>query len=371
MLNLKNVVVHYGGVQALKGISLEVMEGAITCLIGANGAGKSTTLRAISGMVRLTAGEIWFQGRRIDGMDPEEIVEMRIGHVPEGKKLFLDMNIRDNLLTGAYLRRDKELIEQDLQRVYGYFPVLAASATKPASKMSGGEQQMIAIGRGLMSAPKLLLLDEPSLGLSPILTREVGSIIKKIADEGVSILLIEQNANLAFQLARKCYVLETGRIALEGSSKELQNNQHVKAAYLGVSCTLAAQIPSMSNGPEKNKELPAGKPDEITVDRRQTVKEAVPESESRPPASHTKDQWASGFAKRETGRLDKLRTDPRPPEVPADRGSGYGMNLTDGSPRDGSKPSPTKTDASTRLNRDKVQDRLTKVVKKVFAPGKG
>jgi branched-chain amino acid transport system ATP-binding protein len=370
MLNLKNVVVHYGGVQALKGISLEVEEGAITCLIGANGAGKSTTLRAISGMVRLTAGEIWFQGRRIDGMDPEEIVEMRIGHVPEGKKLFLEMNVRDNLLTGAYLRSDKELIEQDLQRVYSYFPVLAASATKPASKMSGGEQQMIAIGRGLMCAPKLLLLDEPSLGLSPILTREVGSIIKKIADEGVSILLIEQNANLAFQLARKCYVLETGRIALEGSSKELQNDQHVKAAYLGISCTLAAPIPSISNGLEKNKELPAGQPDQINVDRRRAVKEAVPEPESRPPASHTMDQRASGLAKRETGRLDKLRSAPRPPEVPADHGSGYGKNLTGPSPRDGGGPSPTKTDAFTRLTRNNGQDRLTKIVKKVFAPGK-
>jgi len=370
MLNLKNVVVHYGGVQALKGISLEVEEGAITCLIGANGAGKSTTLRAISGMVRLTAGEIWYQGRRIDGMDPEEIVELRIGHVPEGKRLFLDMNIRDNLLTGAYLRRDKELIEQDLQRVYGYFPVLAASATKPASKMSGGEQQMIAIGRGLMCAPKLLLLDEPSLGLSPILTREVGSIIKKIADEGVSILLIEQNANLAFQLAKKCYVLETGKIALEGSSKELQNNQHVKAAYLGITCTLPAPSSSISNSLEKNKELPAGQPDEITVDRPQTVKEAVPAPESRPPASDAMDQRAAGPAKRETERLDILRTVPRPPEAPAQNGSDYAMNLTAGPARNGGGPSAAKTDAFTRLSRDKGPERLSKVVKKVFTPGK-
>jgi branched-chain amino acid transport system ATP-binding protein len=370
MLNLKNVVVHYGGVQALKGISLEVEEGAITCLIGANGAGKSTTLRAISGIVPLTAGEIWFQGSRIDGMDPEEIVEMRIGHVPEGKKLFLEMNIRDNLLTGAYLRRDKEFVEQDLQRVYSYFPVLAASATKPASKMSGGEQQMIAIGRGLMCAPKLLLLDEPSLGLSPILTREVGSIIKKIADEGVSILLIEQNANLAFQLAKKCYVLETGRIALEGSSKELQNDQHVKAAYLGISCTLAAPIPSKSTSLEKSKELPAAKPDEISVDLPQAVKETVLQAESRPSASHTMDPHASLPARRRTGRLDKLRTDPRPPEVPAKRGSNYGINLTAGSPRNGGGPSPTKTDAFTRLPRDKGPERLSKVVKKVFTPGK-
>ena len=181
MLNLKNVAVHYGGLQALKGISLAVEEGAITCLIGANGAGKSTTLRAISGMVPLTEGEIRFQGRRIDGMDPEEIVEMGIGHVPEGKKLFLEMNIRDNLLTGAYLRREKELIERDLQQVYSYFPVLAEAATKPASKMSGGEQQMVAIGRGLMSRPHVLMLDEPSLGLMP---KFVAALFETILDKG-------------------------------------------------------------------------------------------------------------------------------------------------------------------------------------------
>ncbi len=368
MLNLKNIIVHYGGVQALKGISLEVAEGAITCLIGANGAGKSTTLRAISGMVALTEGEIRFQGRRIDGMDPEEIVEMGIGHVPEGKKLFLEMNIRDNLLTGAYLRRDKELIEQDLQRVYKYFPVLAAAAAKPASKMSGGEQQMIAIGRGLMCAPKLLLLDEPSLGLSPILTREVGSIIKKIADQGVSILLIEQNANLALQLAKKCYVLETGRIALEGSSRELQNNEHVKAAYLGISCTLAAPGPPMSNGLKKGKELPGQKPDGMTVDQRQDIKEAVLEPEIRLPGSQSEDNQASDVPARETGRLDKVRSDFRLPEMPALRDSGYGKNTTAGLLHGGGVPSPIKKDTVTRLQRDKGRNQLTRIVKKVFAP---
>jgi branched-chain amino acid transport system ATP-binding protein len=368
MLNLKNVIVHYGGVQALKGISLEVAEGAITCLIGANGAGKSTTLRAISGMVPLTEGEIRFQGRRIDGMDPEEIVEMGIGHVPEGKKLFLEMNIRDNLLTGAYLRREKELIEQDLQRVYKYFPLLAAAAAKPASKMSGGEQQMIAIGRGLMCAPKLLLLDEPSLGLSPILTRDVGSIIKKIADQGVSILLIEQNANLALQLAKKCYVLETGRIALEGPSKELQNNEHVKAAYLGISCTLAAPIPPISNSLKKNKEQQGQKPDGIEADRRQDIKEPVLEPEIRRPENHSLENHTSDLTARETERSDKFRSDLRLSKIRAPRGSGYGMNTTAGSPHDGDGPSLIKKEPFTRLNRDKGRERLSRVVKKVFAP---
>ncbi len=235
MLSLKNIVVHYGGVQALKGVSIAAEEGTITCLIGANGAGKSTTLRAISGMVPLTSGEIWFQGRRIDGLEPEEIVELGIAHVPEGKKLFLEMTVRDNLMTGAYLRRDKRRLEQDLKHVCNYFPVLGTAINRPASDMSGGEQQMLAIGRGLMCAPKFLLLDEPSLGLSPIMTKEVGRIIGRIAEEGVTILLIEQNANLALQLAKKCYVLETGSVVLEGDSAELQNNEHVRAAYLGIS----------------------------------------------------------------------------------------------------------------------------------------
>ena len=237
MLTLKDIVVHYGGVQALKGISIDVKEGAVTSLIGANGAGKSTTLKAISGLVPLTSGEIRFQGKRIDGLEPEEIVELGIGHIPEGKRLFLEMSVLDNLLAGAYLRRDKDRLPHDLERIYGYFPILRSACYRPASTLSGGEQQMLAIGRGLMSKPKLLLLDEPSLGLSPILTREVGSIIKRISDEGVSILLIEQNASLALQLAEKNYVMETGIISLEGDSKELQNNPHVKEAYLGISPT--------------------------------------------------------------------------------------------------------------------------------------
>ena len=234
MLKLKNIVVHYGGVTALSDISLQAEAGSITTLIGANGAGKSTCLRAISGLVRLTSGEIWFEDKRIDGMGPEKIVELGIGHVPEGKRLFLEMSVGDNLLTGAYLRKDRDGIQKDLELVYGYFPNLRRARNRLASSLSGGEQQMLAIGRGLMTSPKLLLLDEPSLGLSPILTQEVASIIKRIADQGLSILLIEQNASLALKLANKGYVLETGRIALEGNAKQLQDNEHVQKAYLGI-----------------------------------------------------------------------------------------------------------------------------------------
>jgi len=234
MLKLKNIVVHYGKVEAVKGISLEAEAGSVTTLIGANGAGKSACLRAISGLVPLTSGEIWFESKRIDGMTPEKIVRLGIGHVPEGKRLFLEMSVFDNLMTGAFLRKDKDGIERDLERIYEYFPVLQKARNRQASKLSGGEQQMLAMGRGLMANPKLLLLDEPSLGLSPILTQEVASIIKRIADEGFSILLIEQNASLALKLASKGYVLETGRIALEGDAKQLQDNEHVRKAYLGL-----------------------------------------------------------------------------------------------------------------------------------------
>jgi branched-chain amino acid transport system ATP-binding protein len=242
MLILKNLVVRYGGVQALKGISMEARKGAVTTLIGANGAGKSTTLRAISGLVPITSGEILFEGGRIDGLAPETITKLGIVQVPEGKRLFPEMSVLDNLLTGAYLRKDVGRLAADLEDIYTYFPVLRKTSHRPASNLSGGEQQMLAIGRALMARPKLLLLDEPSLGLSPILTEEVGSIIEKIANEGVSILLIEQNASLALKLAQKAYVMETGRITLEGSPEELQKNAHVKEAYLGLSPTEEATI---------------------------------------------------------------------------------------------------------------------------------
>ena len=187
-------------------------------------------------------------------------------------------------------------------------------------------------------------------------------------DQGVSILLIEQNANLALQLAKKCYVLETGSIALEGPSKELQNNEHVKAAYLGISCTLAAPIPPISNSLKKNKELPGQKPDGIEVDRRQDIKEPVPEPEIRRPESHFVDKRASGIPAREAGRSDKFRSNLRLSEIPALRGSGYGMSTTAGLPHDGDVPSPIKKEPFTRLNRDKGRDRLSRVVKRVFAP---
>ncbi|UCF90105.1 MAG: ABC transporter ATP-binding protein [Desulfobacterales bacterium] len=370
MLTLENVVVHYGGVKALKGISLKAQEGAITCLIGANGAGKSTTLRAISGMVPLTSGEIWFQGRRIDGMEPEEIVEMGIGHVPEGKKLFLEMTVRDNLLTGAHLRHDKESIERDLQRVYGYFPVLGSARNKPASKMSGGEQQMIAIGRGLMGSPKLLLLDEPSLGLSPILTREVGFIIKRIAEERVSILLIEQNANLALQLAHKCYVLETGSIALEGTSKDLQDNEHVKAAYLGISCTWDGSRPAAPRPRVKTEDAPAAKSDRTGDRRWQDARTPVLKPESRASESQTWGSRTSELLGKEFDWPDKLRSDCRLPEISTLKNAVHGITAPDRSILDLGRPSETRTDRFTVSNRVSGNERPARVVKKVFTPKK-
>jgi branched-chain amino acid transport system ATP-binding protein len=368
MLSLSNIVIHYGGVQALKGISLEVEEGAITCLIGANGAGKSTTLKAISGLVQPTSGEIWFQGRRIDGMEPEEIVEMGIGHVPEGKKLFLEMNVQDNLMTGAYLRHGKEIIEQDLKRVYSYFPALGAAINRPASTMSGGEQQMLAIGRGLMCAPKLLMLDEPSLGLSPILTREVGAIIKRIADEGVSILLIEQNANLALQLARKCYVLETGKIALEGTSDELQNNEHVKAAYLGLCATADAPEAVISSGRVKNRDLPDAEPDAAGDGGWQYTKVQDPEPESRTSESQLGIRPASGVAVKAAGGPAKIQTDLGFQYGSNHGGSVSGSETPDRWRLDVGKPATKKEDTFTRVKRNSSRNGSPRVVKRVFKP---
>jgi branched-chain amino acid transport system ATP-binding protein len=234
MLSLKNIVVHYGGVEALKGISIEAQKGSITTLIGANGAGKSTCLRAISGLAPLTSGEIWFEGKRIDGMAPERIVKLGIAHVPEGKRLFLQMSTFDNLITGAFLRRDKAGVERDLKKAFEYFPILHERRRQQASKLSGGEQQMLAFGRALLSNPKLFLFDEPSLGIAPILVKEIGGRIRRLADEGNSIILVEQNATMALELAGRAYVLETGSVALEGDAKQLKNNEYVKKVYLGI-----------------------------------------------------------------------------------------------------------------------------------------
>jgi branched-chain amino acid transport system ATP-binding protein len=235
VLNLKNIVVHYDGIEVLKGVSIEAEEGFVTTLIGANGAGKTTTLKAISGLVPLASGEIWFRGERIDGMNPEGIVGKGITQVPEGRGLFPWMTVYDNLMVGAYLRTDKGSIGRDLDKVYEYFPALKKMTKRLARNMSGGEQQMLAFGRGLLANPKLYLLDEPSMGLAPFLVQEIMQTIKRIAEEeSGGVILVEQNARLALNLARKAYVLELGKIVLEGDAKELINDSSVKRAYLGM-----------------------------------------------------------------------------------------------------------------------------------------
>ncbi len=233
LLEVRDVHVHYHKVAALKGISMTVPEGGIVTIIGANGAGKSTTLRSISGLVKPTQGEILFQGARIDHLPPERIVARGIAQVPEGRRVFPGLTVEENLRTGAYLRNDTAGIESDLHSVFEHFPRLRERRTQWARTLSGGEQQMVAIGRALMSRPKLLLLDEPSMGLSPVMVQEIAQIIVEIAERGVPVVLVEQNAELALRLARFAYVLETGTVALEGPAHELHENDHVKRAYLG------------------------------------------------------------------------------------------------------------------------------------------
>jgi branched-chain amino acid transport system ATP-binding protein len=234
MLTLSNIVVHYGGIKALKKVSIEAEKGSITTLIGSNGAGKSTCLRAISGLLPLTSGEIRFEGKSIGGMPPEKIVKLGIAHVPEGKRLFATMSVLDNLLTGAFQRNDKAKIKEDLEKAIEYFPILGEKLKKPANTLSGGQQQMVAFGRALLSNPKLFLFDEPSLGMAPIVVKEIGNLIRQLANDGYTIILVEQNATMALELAHKAYVLETGTVALEGESGQLQNNDYVKKLYLGI-----------------------------------------------------------------------------------------------------------------------------------------
>ncbi len=233
LLEIKNIEVHYQKVAAVKGISLKLDGSQIITLIGANGAGKSTTLRTISGLKRATNGEIWFDGTRIDRMKPERIVKLGIAHVPEGRHIFPDLTVYENLQTGAYLRSDKAQIAQNLEEIYIHFPVLKERRNQLGKTLSGGEQQMLAIGRALMSKPRVLLMDEPSLGLSPIMVEEIAKIIGEVHKRGIPVVLVEQNAELALSLADYGYVLETGRVALEGAAKELHENEHVRHAYLG------------------------------------------------------------------------------------------------------------------------------------------
>jgi branched-chain amino acid transport system ATP-binding protein len=234
LLEVTDVTVHYFKVPAVRNISINVGEGRIVTLIGSNGAGKTTTLRAISGLKHPSTGEIHFNGQRIDKLPPYKINALGIAMVPEGRRLFPQMTVLENLLLGAYLRKDKQDIQKDLEKVvFRHFPRLKERTKQTAGTLSGGEQQMLAMGRALMSAPKLLLLDEPSLGLSPIMCGEIAQIIRDIHAEGRTVILVEQNARLALALAQHAYVIETGDIVLSGPAEELQENDNVKKVYLG------------------------------------------------------------------------------------------------------------------------------------------
>ena len=233
LLEAKNLEAQYGWTKVLHGLGFTVEAGGITAILGANGAGKTTTLRAVCGMVK-TAGEISFEGRRIDGKATEDIVRLGIAHTPEGRGTFMDLTVEENLRLGAYVRKDRETFAADLERVSQYFPVLAQRRGQQAGTLSGGEQQMLAVARALMSRPRLLLLDEPSLGLAPILTREIFRIVRAInKDEGVSVLLVEQNAAMALELADHAYLLETGRVVMSGSAAELRKDDSIRRSYLG------------------------------------------------------------------------------------------------------------------------------------------
>ena len=233
MLKLNKIHTFYGKIEALKGIDLHVKKGEIVCLIGANSAGKTTTLLTISGIVRPKEGEIIFNDENITNLAPDKIVKKGVVHVPEGRRIFPELTVEENLILGAYTKKDKVKIKEDIEKVFSLFPILKERYKQLAGTMSGGEQQMLAIGRGLMSEPKIMLLDEPSLGLAPKIVEKIFEIIKEINSEGTSILLVEQNANMALQISSRGYVIETGKITLEGSSDELLNNENVKKAYLG------------------------------------------------------------------------------------------------------------------------------------------
>ncbi len=234
LLQVDDIHVHYGQVAALRGISLEVDEADFVTLIGSNGAGKSTTLRTISGLNHPSSGSIRFDGQPIDKLSADRIVRLGIAHVPEGRRVFKDLSVEENLRLGAFSRNDADAIDSDLQSLYDLFPRLQERRQQLARTMSGGEQQMLAIGRALMSRPRMLLLDEPSLGLAPVIVQEIARILVEINRDGVAVVLVEQNAELALELARHGYVLETGTIALEGEADSLMDNEHVRRAYLGI-----------------------------------------------------------------------------------------------------------------------------------------
>jgi branched-chain amino acid transport system ATP-binding protein len=233
LLEVKEITVHYGKARALAALSLKIAEGDVVTIIGANGAGKSTILKALSGMIPLTAGEIWFRGRRIDGIPIHEIVKWGLVHIPEGRRLFPQLSVLVNLKLGAFLRKDKIGIKTDLDMVFKRFPRLIERRNQTAGTLSGGEQQMLAIGRSLLAKPKLLLMDEPSLGLAPLVVNEVAAAIRDINQGGVNVILVEENVPLALRIAHRGYVLQVGKIVLEGDRDELKGSEIVRRAYLG------------------------------------------------------------------------------------------------------------------------------------------
>ena len=233
MLKVRDLVVAYGGIEALKGISIDVPDGQIVTLIGANGAGKSTLLRSIMGLVKPQSGIVEYNGEAINGMNSQHIVSRGITLVPEGRRVFPNLTVLENLRIGAYLRKDEDGIAGDIKRIYELFPRLEERHWQMAGTLSGGEQQMLALGRALMSRPKIMMMDEPSLGLAPLVIKDIFNIIRRINESGTTVLLVEQNANMALKVAHHAYVLETGRIKMEGGGRELLENEEIKEAYLG------------------------------------------------------------------------------------------------------------------------------------------
>jgi branched-chain amino acid transport system ATP-binding protein len=233
MLKIRNVSMHYGSIQVVNNISLEIKSGEIVAFIGANGAGKTTTLHGISGLKRISSGSIEFFGHEISGLAAEAIVKKGLSHCPEGRRIFSELTVKENLEMGAYCRKDRAAAVQDMEEIMSFFPALKAKQAQSGGTLSGGQQQMLAIARSLMAHPRLLMLDEPSLGLGPIIVDEIFSIIRQISERGTTILLVEQNARMALEIAHKAYVLETGAITLQGKASELIDNEHVIQAYLG------------------------------------------------------------------------------------------------------------------------------------------